>query len=91
MQAGYLNDLHNHWGWCIVTAMSITRPIAWSFAAKLLDDQNLKLEAWLAEQRGNHDSYETIARSLWVLTDEQIDVTGTTIANWVKSLESEKA
>ena len=64
--------------------MSITRPIAWSFAAKLLEDQDLKLETWLAEQRADHVSYETIARSLWVLTDKQIDVTGTTIANWVK-------
>ncbi len=59
------------------------------FAAHLLAQQDLELEAWLLEQRGNHDSYERIARSLFVLTDQKINVTSRTIANWINSLKED--
>ncbi len=67
--------------------MSITRPIAWRYAGSLLGKQDLQLDTWLLEQRGNGDSYESIARSLFVLTDQEIEVTGRTIANWITSLK----
>ena len=69
--------------------MSITRPIAWRYAGSLLGKQDLQLDAWLLEQRGNGDSYESIARNLFVLTDQEIEVTGRTIANWITSLKED--
>lgn len=69
--------------------MSITKPIRWQYASELLAQQDLELETWLLEQRGNKDSYERIARSLFVLTDQKINVTSRTIANWLNSVKDD--
>ena len=69
--------------------MSKTRPTAWRYADILLDKQDLQLDTWLLEQRSNGDSYESIARNLFVLTDQEIEVTGRTIANWITSLKED--
>ncbi len=69
--------------------MSITRPIAWRYASNLLDKQDLELEGWLLAQRHAGESYESIARRLFMLTDQEIEVSGRTIANWINSAEED--
>lgn len=53
----------------------------------LLEQQGSNLRDWLAERREERDSYETIARKLWSLTDGEVSVSYTTIKRWLVDLD----
>ena len=53
----------------------------------LLRDKGSTLEGWMSDQRSVGDSYETIAKKVYVLTSGEVDVTYQTIKRWVKDLQ----
>ncbi|MGE3835980.1 MAG: hypothetical protein AB7H43_14530 [Acidimicrobiia bacterium] len=45
-----------------------------------------RLAAWLAERRAAGDSWDLIAKKLWVETDQQIDISTQTLATtWARA------
>ncbi|HEX7099642.1 MAG TPA: hypothetical protein VF377_10405 [Acidimicrobiia bacterium] len=53
----------------------------------LLEKQGSNLHDWLSDRRNEGDSYEMIAKKIWVLTDGEVDVTYTTIRRWLTDLD----
>ena len=53
----------------------------------LLEQQKSNLRDWMAARRDEEDSYETIAKKIYVLTDGEVDVSYTTIKRWLIDLD----
>lgn len=53
----------------------------------LLEREGSNLIDWLSARRSERDSYETIARKLYVLTDGEVDVSYTTVKRWLQDLD----
>lgn len=56
---------------------------------------DLLLEGGLAEfltgRRAGGDSWDTIAKKLWLETGQQVDVSGPTVQGWLDRIEAEAA
>jgi len=59
--------------------MATATPALFLFADLLLDG---KFAEFLIERREDGDSWDTIAKKLWVLTDQKVDVSGPTLQRW---------
>lgn len=49
------------------------------------------LDAYVAQHRGRGDSWQRIARDLYLDTDGELDITFQTLASWFAAAESEQA
>lgn len=53
----------------------------------LLEREGSNLYDWLAARRAEGNSYETIAKKIWTLTDGEVDITYTTVRRWLIGLD----
>lgn len=50
----------------------------------LLEREGSTLRAWLAARRDEHQSYETIAKQLYVLTNGEVSISYQTVKRWLE-------